>query len=257
MNRLIRCTAIVALMLWLSPSLATQTREQTFTVGADVDAQGQVTQTQPEPGAAPQIAAVLDEAIKHWRFVPTQHDGKAAPAHTFITAKLEALPVTDGKYSLRISYVGVGPKWNRTGGAHYPDAAVRSNVNGLVVILGDFPLDGSPVVTDTRHEFEDGYGKLFAKAAKDWFLHTSYTLETVDGQPVEAHVRTYVVFELDQVNRDNGSPAPDVPYSLSPSEKTLLHQAGFTDDDLRPNSNRLLLSSVLRPSMVDTVTLQP
>lgn len=256
MNRLIRCSAIVALMLWLSPSLATQTREQAFTVGADVDAQGKVTQTQPEPGIAPQIAAVLDEAIKHWRFIPVQHDGKAAPAHTFITAKLEALPTSDGKYSLRISYVGHGPKWEHTSSPHYPADAMRSHTSGMVVILGDFPLDGKPVVTDVRTEAE-GDGRLLVRAVKDWFLHSSYTLETVDGLPVEAHVRTYATFELGQINGGNLGSTTNVPYPFSQSEKKFLNEAGFMVDDIGPNGNQPLVSSVLQPSMVDTVTMQP
>lgn len=250
-------------MLWLSPSLATQTLEQVFTVGADVDAQGQVTQTQPEPGVDPQIAAVLDEAIKHWRFIPAQHDGKAAASHTFIMAKLEALPVADSKYSLHISYIGHGPKWNRTDGPHYPADAARAHVTGAVVIFGDFPLDGKPVVTDTKYEVEsgggveNGYGKLFVQNTKDWFLQTSYTLETVDGQPVEAHIRTYATFRLDESPDDRKSPTASTRYRFSHAEKSLLHQAGFSDAGLTFDHPAPITSSVLQPSMADTVTMQP
>lgn len=259
MKRLIHCAIIVALMLLMPLGLATQTREQTFTVGADVDAQGQVTQTQPAPGVNPQIAALLDEALKHWRFIPAQHNGKAAPSHTFIVAKLEALPTPDGKYSLRISYVSHGPQWNDKAPVPYPADALHSHTSGMVVVLGDFPLDGKPALTDVRNDIE-GDDRSLVKAVKNWFLHTSYTLETVDGQPVEAHVRTYVMFTLDQI----GSTPEDASVFkrskksvFSQSEKRLLHEAGIPDNDIDPDGNRPLFSSVLQTSMVATVVLQP
>lgn len=87
-------------------------REQSGVVGADVDSQAQVVQTQVDTDASKGIAAVLDLALKRWQLVPALHEGRPATVHTLVKARLEAIPADAGKYRLRISCLRHGPKWN-------------------------------------------------------------------------------------------------------------------------------------------------
>ena len=59
MKRVMLCAVMLLLICSLSAHAA-ERREQTFVVGADVNAQGEVTQTQPEAGVNKSIAAALD-----------------------------------------------------------------------------------------------------------------------------------------------------------------------------------------------------
>lgn len=63
MRTLTLCPAALLLACSLSTQAADK-REQSFVVGTDVNAQGEVTQTQPEANVDKPIAAVLDLALK-------------------------------------------------------------------------------------------------------------------------------------------------------------------------------------------------
>ena len=247
------CTAVLLLACSLS-ALAVDKREQTFVVGADVNAQGEVTQTQPEVNVDKPIAAVLDLALKRWQFVPAQQEGKAVSAHTFIEAKLEAIPEDSGKYSLRISYIRHGPTWDRHLPPGYPADAVRNHETGVIVVKGDLQPDGKIVVTDTLGTLEGSNGgSLLKKAAKDWLLHHNVVPETVDGRPVAARISVWITFRLGELGRTPQKPAEDVPYSAK--EKELLHQAGFKDSDINSKVGSPVISSVLQARMVNPVTI--
>lgn len=249
----ILCTTALLLACSLS-ARADVTREQTFVVGADVNAQGVVTQTQPEASVSKPIAAVLDLALKRWQFVPAQEGGKAVPVHTFIETKLEAIPDDSGKYSLRISYIRHGPKWDRHPSPIYPADAARNRESGVIVVKGELQPDGKIVVTDTLGVLEGGNGgSLLKRVARDWFLHHNAVPETVDGRPVAARISTWITFRLGEPGSSPQKPSEDVPYSAK--EKELLHQAGFKDSDFNANVGSPMISSVLRARMVNPVTM--
>lgn len=247
------CSIAVLLVCALS-ARATDTREQTFVVGADVNAQGVVTQTQAEANVTKPIAAVLDLALKRWQFVPAQQDGKAVPAHTFIEAKLEAAPDASGKYSLRVSYIRHGPTWDRHLAPGYPADAIRNRETGIVVMAGNLQADGKIVITDTRIALQGGRGRSsLKKAATDWFSQHVMVPETVEGRPVPAQIRDYVVFRLNEFEGGREMPTGDVPYSAK--ELELLHQAGFKDSDINTKIGSPVISSVLQARMVNPVTM--
>jgi hypothetical protein len=247
------CTTALLLACSLS-ARADVTREQTFVVGADVNAQGVVTQTQPEASVSKPIAAVLDLALKRWQFVPAQEGGKAVPVHTFIETKLEAIPDDSGKYSLRISYVRHGPKWDRQLSPRYPEEAARNRESGVIVVKGELQADDKIVVTDTLGVLEGGNGgSRLKRAARDWFLHHNAVPETVDGRPVAARISTWITFRLGEPGSSPQKPWENVPYSAK--EKELLHQAGFKDSDFNTNVGSPMISSVLRARMVNPVTM--
>lgn len=246
------CTAVLLLTCSFSTQAADR-RAQTFVVGADVNAQGEVTQTQPEANVDKPFAAVLDLALKRWRFVPAQQDGKAVSAHTFIEAKLEAIPDDNGKYSLRISYIRHGPSWDHHLPPRYPADAMRNHESGVIVVKGDLQPDGKIVVTDALDALEGGNGgSLLKKAARDWLLHHNAVPETVDGQPVAARISAWLTFRL---NAMVGGQKRATSKTYSAKEKELLHQAGFKDSDINSKVGSPVISSVLQARMVNPVII--
>jgi hypothetical protein len=253
MKGIMLCTAM--LLTCTLTAHAADKREQTFVIGADVNTQGEVTQTQPEASVTAPIAAMLDLALKQWRFEPVQQDGKAVSVHTFIEARLEATPDDNGKYTLRISYMRHGPTWDRDQPPKYPEDAIRLRETGIVAMTGNLQPDGKIVITDTRSIVESGRGRSSLKtAAIDWFSRHVVTPETVDGHPAAARIRAYVAFRLNEIVGGQVKPAPEVPYNAR--EKELLLQAGFKDSG---NGEKIVspeISSVLQTRMVNPVTMR-
>lgn len=171
MKRIALFLAAGLFALWLPNANAQKARVSEFTVGADIDAQGAVAKTEVEPSVTPGIAAALEQAIRYWRFVPAQHDGMAVPAHTFITAKLEILPIADGKLDLRISYVRHGPKSDLFDVLpSYPRDAIRARQQGMVVLLGELPVRGKATVTLVKCAVTQQDCGSLRRATEDWFL---------------------------------------------------------------------------------------
>ncbi|AGG87298.1 energy transducer TonB [Rhodanobacter denitrificans] len=252
MKKVMLRTAMLLLICALSAHAA-ERREQTFVVGADVNAQGEVTQTQPEAGVSKPIAAALDLALKHWQFVPAQKDGIAVPAHTFIETELEAIPDGNGRYSLRISYIRHGPTWDRHLPPAYPTDAVRNHESGVIVVTGDLHQDGKIVITDIRGVLEGGGGLLLKKAAKDWFLHHNVVPETMEGRPVAARISTYITFRLGDMAGAQAMRTGKAPYSAK--EKELLLQAGFKDIDIETKLPSPQISSVLLARTINPIVM--
>ncbi len=125
MKNVMLCMAMLLLAVSLTARAADK-REQTYKVGADVDAQGHITATQVDPDIPASIAAVLSAAVKRWQFTPAKLNGRPVPAHTFIYTKLQALPNASGQYNLRISFMGNGPNINSRALPQYPRDAIRA-----------------------------------------------------------------------------------------------------------------------------------
>lgn len=265
---------LVLLLLCTLPAWADDTRKQTFVVGADVNAQGEVTRTQVDTDVAKPIAAVLDLALKHWRFVPPQRDGRSLPVHTFIKVKFDALADAAGKYTLTIGYVSQGPRWDNKFGARYPQDAVRDRAEGSVVLIGELHADGKLAITDSHTSVGGRSGKLLVQAAKESLLLDPYIPEQVDGIPVAAKFRMIVNFNLNQVGAafpkrgvrrfaSNGycgtarqGPGNDSPLGrTSEADRNFLQKTGFDVGAEADRSWRPGLSSVLQPSVINPIVM--
>jgi hypothetical protein len=80
-----------ALLLFALPGLAMGSGGKKFTVGADINDKGEVTQVQADPDIAPAVMAVLVDAIRHWQFVPARQDGRTAGRHRHIPSSWRIL----------------------------------------------------------------------------------------------------------------------------------------------------------------------
>ena len=265
---------LVLLLAWTLPAWADDTRQQTFVVGADVNAQGEVTQTQVDANVAKPIAAVLDLALKKWSFLPVQRDGKSLPAHTFIEVKFEAITDAAGKYTLTIRYVSQGPKWDKKFMPRYPPDAVRERAEGSVAIIGELQPDGKLTITDSRTSVGGRAGKLLVQAAKDSLLLDAYIPEQVDGMPVPARLRVVIHFNLNRVGAafpersrrrftlkgycgaaKQGSSDRGLFENMNDADRSFMEKTGFDVGAEVDRSWHSGISSVLQPRVINTVTM--
>lgn len=187
--------------LLLTCSASTQAahvRGHTYVVGADVDANGRITAIQVDTDVPANIADVLVSAVKHWEFVPATQDGHLVPAHTFIRAKLLAVPDNHGQDELRLAFVGNGPRLDKTNPTpRYPPDAARAGEQAFVFLDATVQPDGSVNDMTVRSQFANSpvrpsFEHAVLTAAKDWHA----TAEQVDGQPVATRMRIPVNFTL-------------------------------------------------------------
>jgi hypothetical protein len=265
---------LVLLLVWTLPAWADDARKQTFVVGADVNAQGAVTQTQVDPDVSKPIAAVLDLALKHWSFVPAQQEGKTVPVHTFVEVKFETIADATGKYTLTIRFVSQGPRWDKKFRPYYPKDAVNDRVEGNVAMVGELHGDGKPIITDSQTSVRGHPGQLLAQSAKDSVLHDPFFPELVDGKPVSARLRAFITFRLNVVNArspqrgkgrfaSGGYFGTSAPHSsddaaaedMDEAERNFMAKTGFDVGIGTDRSWRSGISSVLQPRVVNPVTM--
>jgi len=252
------------------PAWADDTRKQTFVVGADVNAQGEVTQTQVDAGVAKPIAAVLDLALKHWSFVLAQREGKVVPVHTFITATLESVSDADGKYTLTIRYISQGPRWEHSNFPTYSPEALQIHAQGSVAVTAELQANGKLVIKDSRTSTTGRSGRLLTNGVDEALQHDRFTPEMLDGKPVPAHLRARAVFlQLDRHNAVTTTHCKGPPDTIpiwcqesrsesSPpmaADRDFLEQTGFVVGIDADRTWRPGISSVLQPSVVNPIVM--
>lgn len=256
MKNIMLCAGMLLLAVSLTAQAA-ERREQTYRIGADVDATGRVIATQIEQDVPASIAVVLTSAVKQWQFVSATHNGQPVPAHTFIYAKLLALPNASGQYHLHIIYAGNGPKFDRAGwAARYPRDAVHRRQAAFVFVNATVQPDGRPADITVNSQFAEwpvqAYFKDAAlKAARSWH----FIPEQVDGRPVATQVRIPMNFTLSgQV--------------LTPEQVKILREAARKSDAVAnaeadqlgiplPSEQEVALDSPLQPHAVATIISAP
>jgi len=270
MKGVIFCVGVILLTNAVS-AWAADIEKQTYVIGADVSALGEVTKTEAEPGVTKPIATVLDLALKHWRFVPAQRDGKAVPAHTFITATLQVVPDTGGKYTLTINYVSQGPKWEQSSMPVYSADAMQIYAQGSVEATAELQADGRLTLKDSRTSDQGRGGRLLTKAVDDALLRDRYIPETVDGKPVPAHLRTRMTFHINGSSKVTTTHCKGPPDSIpiwcsapkdyrdeappTAADLAFLEQTGFLVGIAADRAWRTGISSALQPRMVNPIVM--
>lgn len=190
--------ALLALACLL-PAYGADVREQTYSVGADVDAQGRVTATQFEDGVPASVAKLLGAAVEQWRFKPATADGQPVPAHTFISVKLLATPNAQGQYNLRVSFAGNGPRLDRQRvKPFYPVDAIRARQAAFVYLDVTVQPDGRLADAKVTSQFEHwpvmpSFRKSVLALAEQWRA----VPEQVNGHAVATHLRVPISFYVD------------------------------------------------------------
>ena len=255
MKNVMFCAAMLLLTCALAAHAA-EKREQTYRVGADVDAKGHITATQVDPDVPASIAAVLTSAAKQWQFVPATLNGRPVPAHTFITAKLQALPNASGQYDLRISFMGNGPRLDNRAPPRYPEDAIRRRQAAFLILDATVQPNGHLTDMKVSNKFADwpvlpSFKVAVLTAAKQWHAIP----EQVDGQPVATQLRIPFIFTIEG-------------QTYTAQQIRILREAARMDAaaaDAKtsqpaiplPSEQEVALDSPLRPRAVATITNAP
>jgi TonB family protein len=248
--------AVVLLLTCSLTARAAEKREQTYAVGVDVDAKGHITATQVAPDVPASIAAVLSYAVKQWQFVPAALGGRPVPAHTFITAKLQALPNAGGQYSLRISFMGNGPRLDNRTPPQYPREEIRMREGAFLILNATVQPNGHLTDMKVSNRFADwpvqpSFKLAVLTAARQWRAIP----EQVDGQPVATKLRIPIVFSI------GGQ-------TYTTQQRRILREAARMDaatantETTQPaiplqSEQEIALDSPLHPSAVATITSAP
>jgi len=242
---------IVGLLLACSlTAQAAEEREQTYVIGADVDADGHITATQFDPNVSAPFTALLSAAVKQWQFVPATLNGRRVPAHTFIKTRLQAMPDASGKYDLRISFMGNGPRLDQPIQPRYPSQEIRMNHGAALILEAIAQPDGRLTDMTVTGKPADLPGLVFFRravleAARHW--HT--TPEQVNGQAVATHLRIPMSFTIHRM--DMPERAKTVRQNTVAANAVAESAAPITSDTV------VALDSPLRPSTVATVISAP
>lgn len=250
MKRFVLCT--VLLLLWTSSALGAEVREAFYSVGADVDAQGQISATRFDADVPAPISEVIVSAMKQWRFSPATSNGQPVPARTFIRVKVQTSPDESTPNQLLIIFAGNGPRLGREPAPVFPKKGIQSGESGFLLLEATAQPDGrlTDMSVSTRFEvwpMRLWYRKALLSAAQHWRAQP----EEVNGIPVATRLRIPVNFIL------NGS-------DVSPRQLEALREAdrqsAAADASTgipRPSEQEVALDSPLRPSAVATVTSAP
>jgi TonB family protein len=184
----------LVLLAWSAVSLAAEpaTRGEEFTVGADVDTRGHIVAVQVDKGVSAQIATVLGQAVKQWRFAPPIVDGKPVSVHTWIHVDLRAAPRAGSGYAVSVRYIWNGPREDKNSkrvSPRYPYDRIRARDQAFVVVAATVNPDGSITDPVARSRVEGWpLPESFAKSAEDAVRQWRALPERVDGKPVAGRV---------------------------------------------------------------------
>lgn len=242
--------AVMLLLIWSLSANAAEKREQTYVVGADVNVEGRVTATQFDPDVPAPFIALLSAAVKQWQFVPATLNGRQVPAHTFIETRLQAVPDANGKYDLRISFMGNGPRLDQPIQPRYPSQEIRMNHGAALILEAIAQPDGRLTDMTVTGKPADLPGLVFFRravleAARHW--HT--TPERVNGQAVATHLRIPMSFTIHRM--DMQERARTVRRNTAAANAVAESAAPITSDTV------VALDSPLRPSTVATIISAP
>lgn len=232
---------------------ADEVREAYFAIGADVDAGGHVTATEPEADVPAPLAKILEAAVRQWQFVPATVNGQAVAAHTFVKLKLRVTPDTRGGHDVRIIFQGNGPRLAK----HkllpkYPVKAVSMGRAGFVYLDATVQPDGHLSDMKVSNRFEEWPAdKVFYAAVLAAARHWNADPEQVEGKPVATRLRIPVNFTL-------------TPPNFTARQLAILRadQQKEAAEDARagiplPSEQEVALDSPLQPSRVATIIAAP
>ena len=245
------------LLLCALPTQAAQVREQTYVVGADVDANGRITATQVDADVPANIADVLAGAVKQWEFVPAKRDGHPVPAHTFIRAKLQAVLNPSGHDEVRFQFIGNGPRLDKTNPTpRYPLDAARAGKSAFVFLDATVQPDGNLADMTVHSQVANrpvlpSFEHAVLAAAKDWHA----TPEQVDGRPVATHMRIPMNFTL-SVQRLTSEQARSL-HEAAGRQQAIANAKANPPDSALASDEPVALDSPLQPRTVMTTHTIP
>lgn len=190
--------AACLLLVCSVPTHAAEVRGQIYQVGVDVDANGHVAATQVDADVPADIANVLASAVEQWAFVPATRNGEPVRAHTFVHAKLQVAPDANGHSTVRVYFLGNGPKLDLTDAVpRYPMEAARARQQAFALVDATVQPDGSLADVTVRSRATSWpLPRAFSESVLAAAMHWHAIPERVDGQAVATHVQIPIEFTL-------------------------------------------------------------
>lgn len=172
---------------------------------AIVQADGTVTDIQPDPALPAAVQALIRQRVATWRYSPMQWQGKSQLSPIAQTINVQAVPTEQGGVVLRVAEVS---GQMRNIGSAKPVAGIpippklpaelqRSGINAVVVYAVLYDEAGKPQQVDLLYPSElDRDYKRLDKAARDaiaqWVMP-----HTFDGAPISCRTYTPITFRTD------------------------------------------------------------
>lgn len=164
-----------------------------WTVLLDVD--GHVTELSTGDKRVPKLHALLEKAIRGWRFSPGKIDGKPALTQTHLHTELEVRLVNDA-FEVRLLGASTGGEYGKKTLPLYPSSAAKGHKQGLVMLAVHYDEGGAVTSVqpfDTHLGVDDRLVQAAVSAVKKW----TFAPETVGGHAIAGDSAVPVCFHLD------------------------------------------------------------
>lgn len=227
------------LLLALSGLLMAQERQELrLDVAGEIgiDQEGAVYDYSISSIVTPELKALIDKAVRQWKFEPVVRNGEPVYAKTGMRMILAALPVATG-YQLRIEnlrFLGTR-RALRTEPPKYPMDAVRRGVGATVLVAVRVGADGKVLdaaAAQSRlygsagnEKNESRFTALFEKASVDAAKRWAYqTADIAAGEAPETTLIVPIEYRLDGMAvsegwREGASTAKPIPWLRSDQQR--------------------------------------
>jgi hypothetical protein len=214
------CLAMLLPLPGAAADAPARARAETIYLRVAVGADGHVLSTTPFDEHAAMVGVAQQYASK-LVFAPAKRDGRPVPAGTCLTMRLAAEPRPDGTFGVKLRRALSGPCVVTVGKTEPPKVG-REN-GALVVIGADLRADGrvdeqSLAMESAQLRVPSSFAEArYREAAEKSLRGSRFELDTVDGQPVPAHVSVPFQFgggpgkPPPGEERKRGAPPPDAP----------------------------------------------
>lgn len=172
---------------------------------ATVQADGTVTDIQPDPALPPAIQALIRQRVATWRYAPMQWQGKTQSSPISQTINAQAVPTQEGRVVLQVAGVSgqirdIGSATPKAGipvAPKLPPDLQRPGLNAVVVYAVLYDEAGKPQQVDLLYPSElDRDGKRLDKAAREaiaqWVMP-----HTFNDAPIACRTYTPITFRTD------------------------------------------------------------
>lgn len=187
-------TAVV--LVFAAPSaLAMESFEAMLSWRLGLAADGTITELAPANAIPDALRGKLEAEIRTWRFQSGKLGGTSAPSETSLNLRIRGESSSGGPWSVTLLGASTGSRMRKTVAPRYPDSAVASRRQGLVLVLIEFDADGKVTSSTVAKESPVRIGALVS-AAREAANQYEFEPERVGGRAVAGAALLPVCFQL-------------------------------------------------------------
>ena len=174
-----------------------------------IDAQGHVTNLvasgKSDADRVPVIREHLEQAIRNWRFIPGEIDGKPAASESGLHLTLLATQQDDSSARITITSAGTGASVRKAAPPEYPGNAVKRHETGLVLVRIAYDEHGDVTDVKTADNTPDSVASSLTESALKTAKRWKFEPERVGGIARAGAAITPVCFRLNDGMRMIGN----------------------------------------------------